>query len=61
MNDLTDEKKSFYAIVHFEGYATTWWEYVKYFGDVLIKGQPPSWFQLRYMMMQKYLPKSYQD
>ena len=37
-NDLIEEKKSCYMIAHFEGYANTWWEYVKRFGDVLIAG-----------------------
>ena len=59
VNDLTKEKKSCYTIAHFEGYATTWWEYVKRFGNVLVEGQPSPWFRLRYLMIQRYLPKRY--
>ncbi|KAF3615502.1 hypothetical protein FXO37_35478 [Capsicum annuum] len=29
LNDLTKDKKNCFAIAHFEGYANTWWEYVK--------------------------------
>jgi len=32
---------------------------VKQFGNVLIEGQPPPWFRLRYLMRQRYLPESY--
>ncbi|KAF3640359.1 hypothetical protein FXO38_01817 [Capsicum annuum] len=39
LNDLTEEKKSCYAIAYFEGYANTWWEYVKRFGNEMIGGQ----------------------
>ena len=60
VTDLTEQKKSCYVIAHFERYATTWWEYVKHFGNVLIEGQPPPWFRLRYIMRQRYLPEIYQ-
>ena len=59
MNDISKEKRSCYAIDHFEGYANTWWEYVKRFSNVLIDGQTPPWFWLRYLIRQRYLLKSY--
>ncbi|KAF3680653.1 hypothetical protein FXO38_02164 [Capsicum annuum] len=54
-----EEKKSRYAIAYFEGYANTWWEYVKRFDNELVEVQPPPWFRLRYLMRQRYLPESY--
>ncbi|KAM3306452.1 hypothetical protein P3S67_013322 [Capsicum chacoense] len=59
LNDLTEEKKSFYAIAHFEGYANTWWEYVKWFGNEMVGEQPPPWFRLKNLMRQRYLPETY--
>lgn len=59
VNDISKEKKSCYAIAHFEGYANTWWEYVKHFGDELVDQQPPPWFLLRYLMRQRYLSENY--
>lgn len=38
VNDISEEKKSCYAIAHFEDYANTWWEYVKRFGNELVDG-----------------------
>ncbi|PHT36657.1 hypothetical protein CQW23_24357 [Capsicum baccatum] len=52
VNDITEEKKSCYAIAHFEGYANTWWDYVKRFGNMLNKGQPPPWDALKAFMRQ---------
>ncbi|KAM3237965.1 hypothetical protein P3L10_012995 [Capsicum annuum] len=59
LNYLTEEKKSCYAIAHFEGYANTWWEYVKRFRNEMIGGQPPPWFRLKNLMRQRYLPETY--
>ncbi|PHU12574.1 Cytochrome [Capsicum chinense] len=44
---------------HFEGYANTWWEYVKRFGNEMIGVQPPFWFQLKNLIRQWYLPETY--
>ena len=38
VNDISEEKKSCYAITHFECYANTWWEYFKRFGNELVEG-----------------------
>ena len=59
VNDISEEKKSCYAIAHFKGYPNTWWEYAKRFCNELIDGQPPPWFRLRYLMRQRYHPESY--
>ncbi|KAF3623940.1 putative ubiquitin-activating enzyme E1 1-like isoform 1 [Capsicum annuum] len=59
LNDLVEETKSCHPIAHFEGYANTWWEYVKQFGNEMIEGQPPSWFWLKNLMWQRYLPETY--
>ncbi|PHU19478.1 hypothetical protein BC332_10629 [Capsicum chinense] len=54
VNDITEEKKSFYAIAHFEGYANTWCDYVKRFGNMLNEGQPSPWDALKVFMRQRW-------
>lgn len=57
VNDLTEEKKSCYAIAHFEGYTNTWWDYTKRFDNVLIGGQPTPWEKLKRLIRERYVPK----
>ncbi|PHT36778.1 hypothetical protein CQW23_24478 [Capsicum baccatum] len=59
VNDFIEEKKHCYAIAHFEGYANTWWDYVKRFGNVLNKGQPPLWDAFKVFMRLRYVLKRY--
>ncbi|PHT32295.1 hypothetical protein CQW23_28632 [Capsicum baccatum] len=58
VSDITEEKKSCYAITHFEGNGNTWWDYVKRFRNVLNEGQPPPWDTLKAFMRQRYVPES---
>lgn len=59
VNDIFEEKKSCYVISHFEGYANTWWDYTKRFGNVMIGGQPHPWEILNRLMRERYVPEHY--
>ncbi|KAH0774040.1 hypothetical protein KY290_011177 [Solanum tuberosum] len=61
VNDLTEVKKSSFAITQFEGYAITWWDYMKKYHLVVQEGHPPPWAGLKALMRSKYVPESFRQ
>lgn len=61
MNELAEVKSSCYAIAQFEGYAVTWWEYMKRYHLVVQEGHPPPWREFKWLMRAKYVPERYRQ
>ncbi|KAH0773636.1 hypothetical protein KY290_010773 [Solanum tuberosum] len=61
VNDLTEVKKSSFAITQFEGYAITLWDYMKKYHLVVQEGHPPPWAGLKALMRSKYVPESFRQ
>ncbi|KAK4722250.1 hypothetical protein R3W88_012483 [Solanum pinnatisectum] len=61
VNDLAEVKSSCYVIAQFEGYAITWWKYMKRYHLVVQEGHPPPWPELKRLMRTKYVLERYRQ